>query len=209
MVTAVVLMLLASCLLASEVRAADDEAAWLFKPDHVTQIDLDLPTASREALAENPDEYVRGTFSLKRGRRHEVRAVGRRREAEGPRLVPHPRRERRVQAQVQRVRQGPGLPRPEEADAEQHGPGPDHAPRAPGLRGVPRGGVARVAHGLLVPSRQRRRLRGVPQHRDTRRRRPAALVPPRPSTCTRASSGSTSCPAARRSTRSTRATRRT
>src|SRR5215203_3284258 len=66
MVTAVVLMLLASCLLASQVRAADDEAAWLFEPDHVTQIGLDLPTASREALAEDPDEYVRGTVSLKR-----------------------------------------------------------------------------------------------------------------------------------------------
>jgi len=59
-------MLLASCLLASQVRAADDEAAWLFEPDHVTQIGLDLPTASREALAEDPDEYVRGTVSLKR-----------------------------------------------------------------------------------------------------------------------------------------------
>ena len=68
-----IVTLVVGCVLASEGSAASDEAAWLFEPDHVTEIDLDLPTASREALAADPDEYVRGTFSL---RRHDGASYG-------------------------------------------------------------------------------------------------------------------------------------
>ncbi len=46
--------------------ATADQAAWMFEPDHVTEIDLELPEASREALEQDPDEYVEGTFSLTR-----------------------------------------------------------------------------------------------------------------------------------------------
>ena len=72
-VAAAVLMFLASCILASEGLAKKDRAAWLFKPDHVTEIDLGLSPASREALAADPDEYVEGNFSLSR---HDGRTYG-------------------------------------------------------------------------------------------------------------------------------------
>jgi hypothetical protein len=41
-----------------------DQAAWLFDPETVVEIDLDLPQGSIDALNEVPDEYVEGTFSL-------------------------------------------------------------------------------------------------------------------------------------------------
>lgn len=43
-----------------------DEATWLYQPDQVAKIDLTLPAPSRKALAEDSDEYVRGTFRLTR-----------------------------------------------------------------------------------------------------------------------------------------------
>jgi hypothetical protein len=55
-----------TCLLSTASPAAADEAAWVFAADHVTQIDLDLPAASREALAADPREYVQGNFTLSR-----------------------------------------------------------------------------------------------------------------------------------------------
>jgi hypothetical protein len=55
-----------ACALVSAGPAVADEAAWLYEPDHVTEIDLELPDESREALAADPDEYVEGTFSLER-----------------------------------------------------------------------------------------------------------------------------------------------
>lgn len=59
---------LVTCILVTPgtARAADDEAAWMFEPDHVTEIALDLPPASREALSADPDEYVESSFSLSR-----------------------------------------------------------------------------------------------------------------------------------------------
>jgi len=45
--------------------AAEDEAAWLFDPEAVVYIDLDLPQASIEALVKEPlEEYQPATFSL-------------------------------------------------------------------------------------------------------------------------------------------------
>jgi hypothetical protein len=44
--------------------ARADEAASLFDPTTVVEIDLDLPEASRDALASDPGEYVDATFSL-------------------------------------------------------------------------------------------------------------------------------------------------
>ncbi len=44
--------------------AQADEAAALFDPTTVVEIDLDLPSASLDALASDPDEYVDATFSL-------------------------------------------------------------------------------------------------------------------------------------------------
>jgi hypothetical protein len=41
-----------------------DEAAALFDPASVVEIDLNLPAASLDALASDPDEYVDATFSL-------------------------------------------------------------------------------------------------------------------------------------------------
>ena len=61
-----ILTVLLTLALAGAGPAAADEAAWLFEPDHVTEIDLDLPGASRDALAVDPDEYVQATFSLTR-----------------------------------------------------------------------------------------------------------------------------------------------
>jgi hypothetical protein len=45
---------------------AADKAAWLFRPGHVTRIDLGLSPASRKALAQEPGEYVPATFELRR-----------------------------------------------------------------------------------------------------------------------------------------------
>jgi hypothetical protein len=56
---------LAAMLLAPPVAAADD-AAWMYDPSHVTEIDLGLSDASRAALDADPDEYVEATFSLTR-----------------------------------------------------------------------------------------------------------------------------------------------
>ena len=44
--------------------AQADEAASLFDPTTVVEIDLDLPAASRDALASDPDEYVDATVML-------------------------------------------------------------------------------------------------------------------------------------------------
>jgi hypothetical protein len=41
-----------------------DQAAWLFDPGAVVEINLTLPQASKDALAANPDEYQDATFSL-------------------------------------------------------------------------------------------------------------------------------------------------
>ena len=41
-----------------------DQAAWLFDPGQVVDIDLSIPQASREALADEPTEYQPATFSL-------------------------------------------------------------------------------------------------------------------------------------------------
>lgn len=41
-----------------------DPAAWLFSPDAVVKIDFTLPQASIDALNNDPEEYVDGTFSL-------------------------------------------------------------------------------------------------------------------------------------------------
>ncbi|HMS61317.1 MAG TPA: CotH kinase family protein [Solirubrobacteraceae bacterium] len=42
-----------------------DEAAWLFEPGRVAEIDLGLSAEAREELEEEPDEYVAGTFALR------------------------------------------------------------------------------------------------------------------------------------------------
>ena len=42
-----------------------DAAAWLFDPHAVVEIDLELPQASIDALALDPEEYQDGTFSLR------------------------------------------------------------------------------------------------------------------------------------------------
>ena len=42
----------------------DDAAGWMFKPDVVVEVDLNLPQASIDALDADPDTYVPGTFSL-------------------------------------------------------------------------------------------------------------------------------------------------
>ena len=55
-----------ACVLASGSTAGAGEADWLFEPDHVTEIDLDLSAESRAALDADPGEYVEGTFSLAR-----------------------------------------------------------------------------------------------------------------------------------------------
>ncbi len=44
--------------------AQADEAAALFDPETVVEIDLQLPAASQDALASDPGEYVDATFSL-------------------------------------------------------------------------------------------------------------------------------------------------
>jgi hypothetical protein len=41
-----------------------DQAAWMFEPDVVVEIDLELPQESIDALAVEPKEYADGTFSL-------------------------------------------------------------------------------------------------------------------------------------------------
>lgn len=41
-----------------------DEAAWLFEPGRVVEIDLGLSADARAELDEDPDEYVEGTFAL-------------------------------------------------------------------------------------------------------------------------------------------------
>jgi hypothetical protein len=51
----------------SVASAAGDEAAWLFDPGAVAEIDLQLPQASIDALALEPDEYQPATFTLKAG----------------------------------------------------------------------------------------------------------------------------------------------
>ena len=87
------------------------------------------------------------------------------------------------------------VPRPEEADPQQHGPGPVDDPRDPHLRGVPRAGRSGAPDRLrLRLASTASRLRRLPQRRDARRRLAAALVrrfrrPP--STSTRARSGPT------------------
>jgi len=47
--------------------AAGDEAAWLFDPGAVVEVDLQLPQSSIDALALEPDEYQPATFALKAG----------------------------------------------------------------------------------------------------------------------------------------------
>lgn len=37
---------------------------WMFETGEITEIDLGIPPASREALANDPDEYVDGTFAI-------------------------------------------------------------------------------------------------------------------------------------------------
>jgi hypothetical protein len=41
-----------------------DQAAWLYDPGSVVEVDLDMPQSSIDALAVTPDEYVDATFSL-------------------------------------------------------------------------------------------------------------------------------------------------
>ena len=43
-----------------------DEAAWLYEPNHVVEIDLDLPPASWDALVAEPDEYAVGDLTVVR-----------------------------------------------------------------------------------------------------------------------------------------------
>ena len=58
---------LTSGLLAAPASAQyGDEAAWLYEPTHVVEIDLDLPEASWDALVADPDEYVSGRLELRR-----------------------------------------------------------------------------------------------------------------------------------------------
>jgi len=54
------------CLLGgASARAAEDEAAPLFRPDAIYAIDLQLPPASFKTLEDEPEvEYVEGTFSI-------------------------------------------------------------------------------------------------------------------------------------------------
>jgi hypothetical protein len=58
--------LFAACFLAGGAPAAAGPADWMFEPDHVTEVALDLPVASREALDADPGEYVSATFRLTR-----------------------------------------------------------------------------------------------------------------------------------------------
>ena len=61
------LTFLASGFLAAPATAQySDEAAWLYKPTHVAEIDLDLPQASWDALVAEPREYVKGRLELRR-----------------------------------------------------------------------------------------------------------------------------------------------
>jgi spore coat protein CotH len=46
---------------------AADEAAWLYDPDQVVEIDLGLSQAEIQALEDVPDEYQPGTFELRVG----------------------------------------------------------------------------------------------------------------------------------------------
>ena len=58
---------LALLALAPAARGAEDQAAPLFEPTKVAEIDLGLPQASRDALASDPDEYQDGTFTMRSG----------------------------------------------------------------------------------------------------------------------------------------------
>jgi hypothetical protein len=53
--------------LAAPSARATDEAAWLFNPDAVVEIDLGLSPEEIEALEDDPDEYQPGTFVLSVG----------------------------------------------------------------------------------------------------------------------------------------------
>ena len=61
-----IFVLVVVCSMAGTETAGADEAAWLYTPDQVTEIEFALSDEAREALAAEPDEYVRATFSLTR-----------------------------------------------------------------------------------------------------------------------------------------------
>ena len=61
------LTFLASGFLAAPASAQySDEAAWLYKPTHVAEIDIDLPQASWDGLVADPKEYVKARLELRR-----------------------------------------------------------------------------------------------------------------------------------------------
>src|SRR4051812_48501486 len=63
------LFLVASSLIALPARAAD-EAAWMFDPSVVVQIDLGLSEESIAALEADPYTYVPATFAMSYGEKH-------------------------------------------------------------------------------------------------------------------------------------------
>ena len=109
---------------------------------------LHLPAASRAALKEDPGEYVPARFRLKRGNGKTYGPL-----RIGVRLKGfssfRPLAGKSAFETKRGVRRGPGVPGPRGDDAQQHGPGPDDAARAPGVQGVPRRRPPGVAHGLL------------------------------------------------------------
>jgi hypothetical protein len=56
---------LAAALTATGANAAEDEAAWLYDPGAVVEIDLGLSPEELDALEAEPDEYQPGSFLLK------------------------------------------------------------------------------------------------------------------------------------------------
>lgn len=52
---------------AAATPAAATDAAWLYSPDHVTEIDFQISEESRAALAAEPGEYVPASFTLRGG----------------------------------------------------------------------------------------------------------------------------------------------
>ncbi len=158
------------------------------------------------ALTADPSTYVPATFAHA-DRRRDVRGPPRRAQAQGPRHLPADRQEGRLQAQVRQERP---LPRAQEADAEQHGPGRVDAPRDARLRGPARGGRAGPAHRLRVRDASTARATGSTStsSRTTTSRWPTCS-PPRSTSTRPTPTASTYGPARPAPTRSTRATRTT
>jgi len=71
-------VLAAAAVLVPAGPARADEAAWLFDPAHVTEIDLDMTYEAQVALDADPDEYVEAQLTVTRddGETHGPLLVG-------------------------------------------------------------------------------------------------------------------------------------